>query len=156
MICESPEAFPEADEDVSQTVANKSGAYQVFLSESGELTFDVPGPIELGASGMVIPRSNPTNIIFRNQSNEDRRLSLDLGTQLVEIEEGGETVEVEAPNQLCTTLIEPGGAQLVTVNARVPSFANSGIENPNGPPGEDGFWFFVPGVDTAHLELIVP
>ncbi len=156
LICESPEAFPEADEDVSQTVANKSGAYQVFLSESGELTFDVPGPIELGASGMVIPRSNPTNIIFRNQSNEDRRLSLDLGTQLVEIEEGGETVEVEAPNQLCTTLIEPGGAQLVTVNARVPSFANSGIENPNGPPGEDGFWFFVPGVDTAHLELIVP
>jgi hypothetical protein len=156
LICESPDEFPEADEDVSQTVANKSGAYQVFLSESGELTFDVPGPIELGATGMVIPRSNPTNIIFRNQSNEHRRLSLDLGTQLVEIEEGGETVEVEAPNQLCTTLIEPGGAQLVTVNARVPSFANAGIENPNGPPGADGYWFFVPGVDTAQLELIVP
>ena len=156
LICESPEEFPEADEDVSQTVANKSGAYQVFLSESGELTFDVPGPIELGATGMAIPRSNPTNIIFRNESNEDRRLSVDLGTQTVEIEEGGETVEVEAPHQLCTSLIEPGGAQLVTVVASVPSFANDGIENPNGPPGADGYWFFVPGVETATLELIVP
>jgi len=156
LICESPEEFPEADEDVSQTVANKSGAYQVFLSESGELTFDVPGPIETGATGMAIPRSNPTNVIFRNESNEHRRLSVDLGTQTVEIEEGGETVEVEAPHQLCTSLIEPGGAQLVTVVASVPSFANDGIENPNGPPGADGYWFFVPGVETATLELIVP
>jgi hypothetical protein len=156
LICESPEEFPEADENVSETVANKSGAYQVFLSASGQLSFDVPGPIEFGATAMSIPRSNPTNVIFRNESDERRRLSLDLGVQTVEVEEGGETTEVEAPRQLCTTLIEPGGAQLVTVVASEPSFAAAGVENPNGPPGADGYWFFVPGVDTAKLELVVP
>jgi hypothetical protein len=156
LICESPEEFPEADEEASETVANKSGTYQVLLDESGTLDFDVPGPKEAGAVGMVIPRSNATNVIFRNNSDEDRRLSLDFGTQTVEIEEGGETEEVEAPHQICTTLIEPGGAQLLTVKAAEPSFAYDGIENPNGPDGADGFWFFVPGVDSAKLEVIVP
>jgi hypothetical protein len=156
LICESPEEFPEADEGVSETVANKSGTYQVLLDEAGTLDFDVPGPIEAGAAGMVIPRSNPTNVIFRNNSDEHRRLSLDLGTQTVEIEEGGETVEVEARHQICTTLIEPGGAQLLTVKAGEPSFAYDGQVNPNGPDGADGFWFFVPGVESATLEVIVP
>lgn len=154
LICESPEEFPEADERASETVASKSGAYQVFLTEDGTLAFDVPGPIEEGPAGMVIPRSNPTNVIFRNESDEHRRLSLDLGTETIEVE--GEDAVV--PHQLCTTLIEPGGAQLLTVKADVPTFAVEGQINPNGPGGEagDGYWFFVPGVDTAKLELIVP
>ncbi len=154
LICESPEEFPEADEDVSQTVASKSGSYQVFLTEDGTLAFDVPGPIEEGPAGMVIPRSNPTNVIFRNESDEHRRLSLDRGTQTVEIE-GDEAI---VRDQICTTLIEPGGAQLLTVVAGQPTFAVDGQVNPNGPGGEagDGYWFFVPGVDTAKLELIVP
>lgn len=154
LICESPEEFPEADEDVSQTVASKSGSYQVFLTEEGKLAFDVPGPIEDGPAGMVIPRSNPTNVIFRNESDEHRRLSLDLGTETVEVE--GEEAIVR--HQICTTLIEPGGAQLLTVEADRPTFATAGEINPNGPGGEfgDGYWFYVPGVDTAKLELIVP
>ena len=154
LICESPEEFPEADEDVSQTVASKSGSYQVFLTENGTLAFDVPGPVEEGPAGMVIPRSNPTNVIFRNESDEHRRLSLDLGTETIEVE--GEDAEVR--HQICTTLIEPGGAQLLTVEADVPTFAADGQINPNGPGGEDGdgYWFFVPGVDTAKLELLVP
>ena len=156
LICESPEEFPEADENASETVASKSGSYQVFLTESGTLEYDVPGAIEDGAAGMTIPRSNPTNVIFRNDSDEDRRLSLDLGTQIVEIEHDGETEEVEARHQICTTLIEPGGAQLLTVKAGEPSFAYDGQENPNGADGGDGFWFFVPGVDTATLQVIVP
>ncbi|MGB3734919.1 MAG: hypothetical protein WA964_08190 [Ilumatobacter sp.] len=154
LICESPEEFPEADEDVSQTVAAKSGSYQVFLTEEGTLAFDVPGPIEDGPAGMVIPRSNPTNVIFRNESDEHRRLSIDFGTQTIEIEDE----EVVVRDQICTTLIEPGGAQLLTVEADQPTFAVDGQINPNGPGGEagDGYWFFVPGVDTAKLELIVP
>ena len=154
LICESPEEFPEADEDVSQTVGSKSGSYQIFLTEGGQLAFDVPGPIEQGPAGMVIPRSNPTNIIFRNDSDEHRRLSLDLGTETLEVE--GEDAVVR--HQLCTTLIEPGGAQLLTVEADQATFAADGQINPNGPGGEsgDGYWFYVPGVDTALLELIVP
>lgn len=153
-ICESPEAFPEADKKASQTVGSKSGTYQIFLRADGTLDFDVPGPIEEGAAGLVLPRSNPTNIIFRNQSNEDRRLSLDFGTQVLEVE--GEDQEVR--HQICTTLIEPGAEQLLTVEADQPNFAFDGVVNPNGPggPDDDGFWFFVPGVDTATLELLVP
>ncbi len=152
LICESPEEFPEADDDVSQTVGSKSGAYQVFLTESGTLEFDVPGPIEEGPAGMVIPRSNATNVIFRNEGDQHRRLSLDLGTVTVEVD--GE--EVEARNQLCTTLIEPGGAQLLTVIANQNTSAVDGMVNPNGKPDRAGYWFFVPGVDTAKLELVVP
>jgi hypothetical protein len=154
LICESPEEFPEADEDVSQTVASKSGSYQVFLTEDGTLAFDVPGPIEDGPAGMVIPRSNPTNVIFRNESDEHRRLSIDFGPQTIEVD--GEDAVVR--HQICSTLIEPGGAQLLTVEADVPTFAVDGQINPNGPGGEagDGYWFFVPGVDTAKLELLVP
>ena len=156
LICESAEAFPEADTDASQTVAGKSGTYQVFLTKTGELAFDPPGAIESGPAGMVLPRSNATNVIFRNDSDQRRRLSLDLGTQTVEVGEGDAAEEVEARSQICTTLIDPGAAQLLTVNAPQPTFAFDGMENPNGASGADGFWFFVPGVDTAKLELIIP
>lgn len=153
LICESPEEFPEADEDASQTVASKSGAYQVILQADGTFAFDVPGPIGQGVDGMTIPRSNPTNVIFRNESSEHRRLSLDLGTE--ENEDG----EVQ-PHQICTTLIEEGAAQLITLTIGAPSISAAG-PNANGPTDgaddqRDGFWFFVPGVDTAKLELIVP
>jgi len=156
LICESPEEFPEADEGVSETVASKSGTYTVVLTEDETLAFDVPGPVEDGAVGITLQRSNPTNVIFRNDSDQHRRLSVDLGTQPVEIDEGGESVEIDAPRQLCTTLIEPGGAQLLTVEAPEPSFAYADVENPNAPAGAGGFWFFVPGVDTAKLQVIVP
>jgi hypothetical protein len=153
LICESPEEFPEADEGASQTVAAKSGAYQVILQADGTLAFDVPGPIEVNRAGMVIPRSNPTNVIFRNESNELRRLSIDLGT---EENEDGEA----QPHLICTTLIEEGAAQLLTLTVGAPTIAHP-EPNRNGPTegtdeDRDGYWFFVPGVDTAKLELIVP
>ena len=104
------------------------------------LAFDVPGPIESGALGLTLQRSNPSNIIFKNESNEERRLSIDLGTTT--IEEDGE--EIEIPARLCTTLVEPGGAQLLTLTLGAPSIA---LEN--------GYRFFVPGTD-AELGVYVP
>ncbi|MFN3256113.1 MAG: hypothetical protein ACE37B_10470 [Ilumatobacter sp.] len=155
LICESPEKFPEADKKASQTVGSKSGAYTVSLLANGELEFDPPGPIEAGATAMAIPRSNPTNIIFRNESPEDRRLSIDLGTVEVEDEATGEMRQ--QPVQLCTSLIEQGAAQLLTLTVGPPSIAFNGVENANGPGGEegDGYWIFVPGVDDAKLKLVV-
>lgn len=153
-ICESPEEFPEADEDASQTVAGKSGTFEVSLMSDGTLDYDVPGPLGDNVDGLTIQRSNATNIIFRNESNEHRRLSLDLGTDTFTVD--GE--DVVDRNQICTTLIEPGAAQLFTVVAGQPSIAFEGQVNPNGPggPDDDGFWFFVPGVESAHLQVIVP
>ncbi len=142
LICESPEEFPEADEDASQTVGNKSNTVNVTLGADDTLTYRVPGPTaSVGIEVPTFARSNATNVIFFNRSDEHRRLSVSLGTEEVEVD--GETVT--APNQLCTTLIEPGAEQLITVIARQPSFAF-----------DDGFFFFVPGVDDARLELVVP
>ncbi|WP_040495920.1 hypothetical protein [Ilumatobacter nonamiensis] len=156
LICESPEAFPEADENASETVAIKSSIYEVVLNDSGTLDYDVPGVVGTSTAVMSLPRSNPTNVIFRNDSDEERRLSLDVGTMTVEIEHGEEVEEVEARNQICTTLIEPGGAQLLTFRVDEPTFAFDGQPNPNGPDDAEGFWFFVPGVDSAVLEVYVP
>jgi hypothetical protein len=156
-ICESPEEFPEADEDASQTVASKSNAIQVILREDGTLDYDTPGPLPTGSDVVTIPRSNPVNVIFRNESPDHARLSLDMGTMTIDIGHGDEPEEVEVRNQVCTTLIEEGGAQLLTVTIAQPSFAFT-EPNPHGPGGEDdsGFWFFVPGVDTATLQVEVP
>lgn len=156
-ICESGEEFPEADEDASQTVASKSNAIEVVLRADGTLDYDVAGPQPEGSESVTVPRSNPTNFIFRNQSSEHARLSIDLGTMLINLGTEDEPEEVEVRNQACTTLVEEGGAQLLTLSIDQPSFAFP-EPNPNGPGGDDdsGFWFFVPGVETAKLEVEVP
>lgn len=153
LICESPEAFPEADEKASQTVASKSGHIQIILTEDGDLAFDLPGAIEDGERGISIGRGSPTNIIFRNEASEERRFSVDLGTVEVQDEETGETVD--QPVQICTTLIEEGGAQLITLTVALPSAVFEGVPSANGPADAGGYWFFVPGVDSAKLELVV-
>ena len=48
-------------------------------------------------------------------------------------------------NLVCTTLLEEDGQQLLTLTIGIPSAAQ-----------EDGYRFFVPGVDSAELELVVP
>lgn len=141
-ICMSPEEF-EADENASQTIANTQGiAANITLESDGTLTFDVPGPSGQGATALTLPRSSTNNIAFHNESDHERRLSLDLGTEVVETEDGGEE---EIPNQTCTTLVEDGGSQLMTFRIDLPSAAVP-----------DGYFFFVPGVDTAMLEVVVP
>jgi hypothetical protein len=163
-VCDSAEKF-EADKNASQTVATKASTYTITLTESGELTYDVPGPLVTGSDVMDLPRSNPNNIVFRNDSDEERRLTLDLGLATVEEEaedeeasghggeEGLETLKgesVEKSDRLlqCTTLLEPGGAQLLTVKIDVPS-----IDPEIADAG--GYRFYVPGTD-AELGLYVP
>ena len=111
------------------------------------LTKKLNGPAESRA--LTLPRSNPSNILFRNESSEPRRLSVDLGE--TEIEEGDVTEQVEGARpsssaiQQCTALVEEGGVQNITLTI--------------GPPSnsvEGGYFFFVPGVESAFLELIVP
>jgi len=140
-ICTSPEEF-EADEKASQSIAAAAAvAATVTLDEAGELSYELNGPSAEGADGITLPRSNPNNIVFRNESAEERRLSVSLGTR--ESEEEG--AEEEVPNYACTALVEDGGAQNITLIVAVPSAAF-----------EDGYSFFVPGVESARLNLFVP
>jgi hypothetical protein len=161
-LCASPEEG-EYDENASQTISMKSSTYTITLTESDELEFDVPGPVEAGAEAMTLPRSNPNNIVFRNDSDEERRLTYDFRAltedEIAEVEaakeeesHGGEAESDEAHSnverlQQCTTLLEPGGAQLMTLLIAEPSFAPSN--------DDEAFRFFVPGTD-AELEVMVP
>jgi hypothetical protein len=135
-ICLSPEEF-EADEKASQKVgATAAVAAEITLTDDGELIYSVNGPAE--AEVLTLPRSNPNNVVFINESDEERRLSLDLGTR--ENDEGE-----EVPYLVCTTLVETDGKQNKTITIGAPSFAFA-----------DGYSFFVPGVESARLEVVVP
>jgi hypothetical protein len=135
-ICSSTEEF-EADEKASQSVGARAAvAATITLTDDGQLTYEVNGPAE--SPVLTLPRSNPNNVLFVNESDEDRRLSLDLD---VLVNDEGE----EVPYQVCTTLVVPGGEQNKTVTIGAPSVI-----------APDGYFFFVPGVESARLELVVP
>lgn len=124
----------EADKKASQTVAAKSNqAATVILDADGSLSVSVPG-FNPSAQSVTLPRSNPNNVLFRNQSDHERRLVIDLGPS-------GDSES----KTLCTALVEPGAVQLLTVMFDKPSFAVEG-----------GHRFTVPGVDTAVLKVVVP
>ena len=138
-ICRSPEEF-EADENASQSVgATAAVAATITLTESGELDLSVVGPLAEGTDALTLPRSNPNNVIFVNDSDEDRRLSVDLTVP------PAAAAQDEGPLLKCTTLVEPGGRQNITLTIGAPSYA-----------APDGYFFFVPGVESARLDLIVP
>ena len=135
----------EADEHASQTVAAKANVTaELTLSEDGTLVAN-----NLGVTGdqdaVVVTKNNPTNVIFHNESGEERRLVLDLGTR-PEVDAEGEIVpDTEVPDQLCTTLVEDGGSQLLTFS--IPTSSRL---------ADSPYRFVVPGVDGAEVEVLVP
>jgi hypothetical protein len=136
----------EADEEASQTVSAKSNvAVTVTLTDAGELTYDQPGP-DLGGV-LSLQRSNATNVLFRNETDEERRLNADVGPVAGDV--GAASTDTEQAEErtrtICTALVEPGGVQLLTITYAKPS---SSVE--------DGYRFYVPGVDSAELAVVVP
>ncbi|CAN5560516.1 hypothetical protein BH23ACT3_BH23ACT3_05460 [soil metagenome] len=125
----------EADERASQTLAGKTNlAAELTLDTAGRLLADVPGFTE-SATRLTLPRSNPNNVVFRNDSDHERRLVIDIGPS-------GD----DESRTLCTALVGPGGVQFLTVIFDKPTFAVA----------DDAHQFFVPGVETAVLEVSVP
>ena len=98
----------------------------------------MPGDSARRSDALQLPRSNPNNLLMRNESSEPRRFVIDLA-------DGYEG----SPPRMCTQIIEEGGVQLLTVKFALPSFAPE-VE------GIGGYLFTVPGVDSAALEVIVP
>lgn len=140
-VCTSPNEF-SVDHNASQSVAaTASAAAFLTLERSGELTYTVDGGVEPGSPGVTLARSTPSNIVFRNRSGAERRLSVSLGTTTVDAGDGSS----EVPYYACTTLIDDGGSQNLTLRIGPPSTAF-----------DEGYFFFVPGVDTASVKLIVP
>lgn len=126
----------EADERASQTVAAKS-SIAAELSYDGSLGAAVAG-YDGDVTSLTLPRSNPNNVIFVNDSSEEVRLVIELHPEL-----DADGVPL-GPERLCTALVEEGGQQLLTVVFDRPSYAV-----------EEGYAFVVPGTDES-LEVIVP
>jgi predicted phage tail protein len=143
--CDTPDET-EADDNASQNVAAKANlTAEIILESDGTLVARSEG-VDEPLSTLAVVRNNPTNVLFRNESAEDRRLVLDLGTRPEVDEATGETVpDTEVANQICTTLVEDGGSQFMTFSIAEPSEL---AENP--------YRFVVPGVDGAEVGVVVP
>ncbi|MAT06494.1 MAG: hypothetical protein CL424_15760 [Acidimicrobiaceae bacterium] len=130
----------EADSHASQTVAAKSNPAATLIYDGSELEID-----EVGDDGQVgtitLPRSNPTNVMFLNESEGEARLVLELHPA---VDADGVAA---GPERICTTLVEDGGRQIMTVEFDRPSFALE-AEGVN-------YEFVVAGSDAA-VEVIVP
>lgn len=127
----------EADDLASQSVASKSNvAAELFFDGSG-LEYDLPG-YDGNSSSLTLPRSNPSNIMFHNDSDRPARLVIDMHPRL---DDNGVPL---GPERICTALAEEGGVQFLTVEFSLPSFAV-----------EEGYAFVVPESD-ARLEVVVP
>ena len=135
----------EADEHYSQDVAATANlTARLTLTEDGTLVAK-----NLGVTGdqdtVVVTRANPTNVVFYNESDEERRLVLDLGTRPELDADGNEIADSEVPNQYCTALVEDGGSQFLTFTIPVASSVAAA-----------DYAFIVPGVDGARIEVEVP
>lgn len=129
-----------ADEHASQTVAGKSNVAAEVVFDGSALTFEYPGfvPGVDDAGPLTLPRSNPNNVMFRNESGSEARLVIDMHPRLDD--QGNPT----GPERICTALVKEGGVQFLTLLFDLPSF---GVE--------DGYAFTVPGSD-ATLDVVVP
>jgi len=132
----------EADENASQTVAAKANINsEVTLRDDETLVAR-----SLGITGdqttVTVGRNSPTNVRFRNESAEPRRLLLDLGPNGATL---SDPVGSGQPTQRCTALVEEGGSQLLTFSITAPS---AGREAP--------YVFTVPGLEGTEIEVVVP
>jgi len=102
----------------------------------GKLVASVQG-IAGNQETITIPRSNPTNIVFRNKTDGEYRLVASLGSKVV-------TDGVKEDVVQCTQLIEQGFEQLLILNIPKPAEA--------GKPCT----LTVPGLAGQSIEVIVP
>jgi hypothetical protein len=110
-VCSS-NAETEVDENASQGLAAKSNVAATIVYKDGRLYAQQIGIDEL-VTTITLPRSNPSNIVFRNLSDEEVRLTATLGAfETDTLVNGSPTVEKPVT---CTTLVEPDGRQLLTL-----------------------------------------
>ena len=102
----------------------------------GKLVASVQGIAGLQET-ITVPRSNPTNIVFRNKTDGEYRLVASLGSKML-------TDGVKEDVVHCTQLIPQGSEQLLILNIPKPAEA--------GKP----FTLTVPGLTGQSIEVIVP
>jgi len=109
----------------------------IITFTGSQLTYNLPG-YDGSSTGLVIPRSAATNIMFKNDGDDNVRLAIEMHPRL---DDNGQPI---GPERICTALGEPGSTQFLTLRFALPSSAVEG-----------GYEFTVPGTD-ATLPVVVP
>jgi hypothetical protein len=130
-----PESAP-SDHLSNNNVSARAAVAATITVEDGKLYAQLIG-IPTKVDTVTVPRSNITNILFRNKDTEERRLMVNLGTQTVA---GSDVVEKVGT---CTQLTGVDQENVITINVPKPSSA------------DQQYSFTVPGV-TGSIKLMVP
>lgn len=124
------------DHEANNTVSLRSAVLATVFVEDGKVRAQMIG-LKKDVDTITIPRSNSTNILFRNLDEEDHRLVVNLGTELV-AETG-----VKEKVGTCTQLTGQNQEQVLTVNIPKPS------------SDEQVYSFTVPGAE-GEIKVVVP
>jgi hypothetical protein len=134
--CESPEAH-DGDENADTAVAAKSNPWATLVFDGSSLQAK-----EIGGdytSMITIDKGNTVGLLFKNESDEEVRLTVFEGSVEIEGLEG-----VTEDILTCTRLVPGDKAAWLTVE-----FAKS--SNPEEP-----YRAFVPGHESAAVTIVVP
>lgn len=131
----------EIDHRASQNVAAKSSVSAYVILEDGKLRLEIPGYPGGGPKVLTAPRSNPTNILFKNKDEGKHRLTAFGGT----FTEDANGTTIKRERLTCTTLVRDDGEQLLTV-----SFPKSSAG------ADEPYQLYVPGVPGAEIPVVVP
>ena len=134
--CESAE-ISEVDEDGGGTVANKANPWATLTFDGSTLTArEIAGP---PSQTITVDRGNWVSVEFHNDSDEERRLTVFAG-ETVTVNAGIEIVEKDL---FCTRAIGEGKVAWLTFRMPKPSAAGD-------------YYAYIPGVETARVEIVVP
>lgn len=124
------------DHHANNTVSLRSAVLATVFVEDGKVRAQMIG-LKKDVDTITVPRSNATNIIFRNLDEEEHRLVVNLGTAVV-AETG-----VKEKVGTCTQLTGKNQEQVLTLNIPKPSTA------------DQVYSFTVPGAE-GEIKLVVP
>ena len=130
------EASDHYDKHAGNRVSSRSAVIATVIVEDGKLYAQMVG-LKDKLNTVSVPRSNVTNILFRNLDKEEYRLVANLGTRTVT---GTDVVEKIGT---CTQLAGENQEQLLTINI------------PKSSSAENKYSFEVPGIE-GKIEVVVP
>ena len=135
------EGQEEADKDASRSMSAKSNIAAVITLENGALSAHQVG-MPVDGTSITLQRSNPSVILFKNLDEGSRRMVVTYGKT---VEDLGGGVTNEKVLEACTSLVDKGGEQMVSVNFPKPSFAAT-----------EPYSITVPGLEGQAIEVQVP
>ena len=137
--CEETEE--EADHNASRSMGAKSNIAAVITLEGGALSAHQVGfPVD--GTSITLQRSNSSVILFKNRDEGSHRMVVTYGKT---VEDLGGGVTNEKVLEACTSLVDKGGEQMVSVRFPKPSFAAT-----------EPYTITVPGLEGQAIEVQVP